>query len=66
MKRFTVYGHAFIPVKVKIVVKAKSQESALAVARSKLHKNIQPHIVPGTEDEASAWGFDPVDVEEIT
>lgn len=66
MKKFTVTGHAFVPVKVMIVMEAASPEEAMKKANEKLKTGITKHIVAGTDDEGAAWGFDALDAEEAT
>lgn len=66
MKQFTVTGHAFVPVKVRIVIEARSADQAMKQANKKLKKGIREHIVAGTEDECAAWGFDATDAEEMS
>jgi hypothetical protein len=66
MKKFTVTGHAFVPVKVKIVMEAASPEEAMKAANKKLKTGIRDHVVAGTDDDGAAWGFDAFDAEEAT
>jgi hypothetical protein len=65
-KRYLVTGHVFVPNKAKIEIEADSAEAALKLANKRLKKGgIRQYIVPGSEDEGAAFGFDALDAEEI-
>lgn len=57
-QRYVVFGHAFVPVRVKIEIEAVDANSAMKAANRKLKTGIRDHIVAGSEDEGAAWGFD--------
>jgi hypothetical protein len=65
--RFNVIGHAFIPVKVRIEIEAKTREEAMTKANRKLKRGgIREYIVAGSEDEGATFDFDAFDAEMIT
>lgn len=64
-KLFVVTGHAFVPVKVSCEVEATDADAAMKAANRKLKRRIRGYIVPGSEDEGAAFGFDATNAEEI-
>jgi len=65
VKRFVVYGQAFVPVKVRVEVIAENADAAMIAANKKLKTNVGRYLMPGSHDDRAAWGFDASDAEEI-
>jgi hypothetical protein len=65
VKTFLVYGHAFVPMKVQIKIEADPPEAAMKAANKKLKTKIRDYLIPGSEDDGAAFGFDATDAEEV-
>lgn len=64
-RRFVVSGHAFVPVRVRIEIEAADANAAMKAANQKLKTQIRGYIVPGSDDEGAAWGFNAFNAEEL-
>lgn len=54
-QRFEASGVCFVPAECKMVVEAESPQDAVRVARA---SDWRKHIVGGSTDESSAWGWE--------
>ncbi len=65
LKQYKLTGVAFVPVQVEMAMSASSKKAACNKAKKAFHANPKDYIVVNSEDEASAFDFEPTECEVI-
>jgi hypothetical protein len=61
--QYKLTGVAFVPVQVEMIISASSKKAARNKAIKAFHGNPAAYVVPNSEEEASAFDFEPTECE---